>query len=81
MNEQPRWERVCEDVIGLHFIEVGVNPGEFPYPATVQIEAEGGTVLAEDAKRYALTLLAAAEEADAQNDAMVAAARAKDGCV
>lgn len=69
-----RWDRVVEDCTGLHFIEVSVNPASDPYPAMVQIEAEGGSVLAHDARRYALALLAAAEEADAQCDAMVRAA-------
>ncbi|HYJ22989.1 MAG TPA: hypothetical protein VEW07_13315 [Solirubrobacterales bacterium] len=63
------WSRVIEDVLGFHHIELGVDPPGDPYPAMVQIEAEGGTVLAEDARAYALGLLAAAEEADAQNDA------------
>lgn len=59
------WDRVVEDATGLHHIEVSVNPPEAPYPAMVAIEAEGGTVLADDARRYALALLAAAEVADA----------------
>lgn len=71
------WDRVVEDATGLHHIEVSVDPPEnpypevCPYPAMVAIEAEGGTVLAYDARRYALALLAAAEVADAQTDAMV----------
>lgn len=60
--------RVIEDVAGFHCIEVGVDPREGPYPAMVRIEAEGGTVLPEDARNYALGLLAAAEVADAEND-------------
>lgn len=66
-----RWDRVVEDITGLHHIELSVRPAEAPYPAVVQIEAEGGTILSCDARTYALALLAAAEEADAQTDAMV----------
>lgn len=66
--EQP-WGRVVEDSSRLHFIEVSVDQPEFPYPAMVQVEWEGGTILAHDARAYALALLAAAEIADQRNEA------------
>lgn len=69
------WGVVVEDICGLHHIEVSVGNGEPPYPAMVSIEAEGGgSVVADDARRYALALLAAAEVADQRTHAAFEAA-------
>lgn len=61
------FSRVVEDATGHHHIEVQVDARTGDWPAMVSIEAEGGTVLADDARAYALALLAAAEVADQAN--------------
>lgn len=74
MGAEMSWGRVIEDITGLHFIELSVDQAEPPYPAFVSIEAEGGSVVADDARRYALALLLAADVADERTDAAFEAA-------
>lgn len=61
------FSRVVEDATGMNHIELSVDRSEGNWPAMVQVEWEGGTILADDARRYALALLAAAEVADQAN--------------
>lgn len=68
------WGKVVEEIVGVGYLEVSVTPAADSYPAMVVCEVEPSTMLADDARNYALALLAAAEEADAQTEAMVTAA-------
>jgi hypothetical protein len=63
------WSVVVVDCTTHHHVELAVDHRDGYWPAMVQIEAEGGTVTADDARRYALALLAAAEVADQRNEA------------
>lgn len=79
MDKQPWW-RVVEDIRGRHHLEVSViNQSDDSHPAMVEIEAKGSAVLPDDARRYALVLLAAAEVADARTEAMIQRAMAARG--
>lgn len=63
------WSAQHDEVTGLYDGgEFDVNAPEDPYPAMVRIEIDAGTYLADDARAYALKLLAAAEVADAANE-------------
>jgi hypothetical protein len=62
------WGKQHEEVTGIGYGEVSVGSPDDPYPAMVTIEIEQGTILADDARSYALMLLAAAEVADQRND-------------
>jgi hypothetical protein len=63
------WSVVVEDCTTHHHIELSVDHRDGYWPAMVMLEAEGGTVMPGDARRYALALLAAAEVADQRNEA------------
>jgi len=76
------WGRDHEDITGLHYGEVDICRAEPPYPSFVHMEIEPGSVLADDARAYALLLLAAAEAADAETDRAFEAAgyrRSREG--
>lgn len=68
------WEGFYEGTTGFHHVEVSVDAPEDPYPSFVSVEWESGSMLPDEARAYALLLLAAAEVADQATDAMVLAA-------
>jgi hypothetical protein len=65
------WNRVRENLTGLGWVDVSVSAPEDPYPAMVTVEVETTSMLSDDAREYALLLLAAAEVADQATDEMV----------
>lgn len=66
------WSREHDSVTGIGYAEASVSAPEDPYPAMVYLEVESASVLPDDAREYALLLLAAAEVADQATDQMVA---------
>lgn len=62
------WSKFHEEITGIGSGEVQVNDAEDPYPSMIYVEIDAGTILSDDARDYALMLLAAADEADGRNE-------------
>lgn len=67
------WDKHHDEITGIGSGEVQVDEAADPYPAMVYVEIPAGSILADDARSYALILLAAAEVADQRNDVYFAA--------